>query len=272
VTEENPGSARDQLHRYDESAASRMTGRPAPCQPAPMTTPHMTGTSRRPIHRPLLIACLLAAPAVLTVSELARLRVESAHVESEDAVVDARSQLDAVAAQLPLWHLAAVLDLLFIIAWLGALLAAVLVVARTRPRAGLATGAVAVLSGLGLAMHNAFYYQALADLAGTPDHDQTARVLAASGSDWLSAVALLVFFAGALLTPIVLGVSLWRAHALPWWAAAGLVLWLAGVFVGSEATPAALVNLALLLPFAAVARHLSEPSATHRQERRVSTP
>ena len=90
--------------------------------------------------------------------------------------------------------------------------------------------------------------------------------------DWLSAVALLVFLAGALLTPIVLGVGLWRAHALPWWAAAGLVLWLAGVFVGSEATPAALVNLALLLPFAAVARHLSEPSATHRQQRRASMP
>ena len=75
-----------------------------------MTTHHVTDTARRPIHRPLLIACLLAAPALLAASELARLRVESAHVESEDAVADARSQLDAVAAQLPLWHLAAVLD------------------------------------------------------------------------------------------------------------------------------------------------------------------
>jgi hypothetical protein len=237
-----------------------------------MTTHPVTDTARRPIHRPLLIACLLAAPALLTASELARLRVESAHVESEDAVADARSQLDAVAAQLPLWHLAAVLDLLFILAWLGALLAAVIVIARTRPLAGLATGAVAVLSGLGFAMHHAFYYQALADLAGTPDHDRTARVLAASGSDWLSVVALLIFFAGALLTPIVLGVGLWRARALPWWAAAGLVLWFAGVFIGSEATPAALVNLALLLPFAAVARHLGEPSATHREQRRASMP
>lgn len=221
-----------------------------------MTTSHPTDPVRPPLLRPILITCLLAAPALLTASELARLRVESAHVESDDAVADARSQLDAVAAQLPTWHLAAVLDVIFIAAWAGALLAAVLVIARTRPWAGLATGAVAVLSGLGMAMHNAFYYQALADLAGTPDHDQTARVLAESGSDWLSALGLLLFLGGALLTPIVLGVGLWRARALPWWAAAGLVLWLAAVVVGSEATLAALVNLALLLPFAAVARQV----------------
>jgi hypothetical protein len=78
------------------------------------------------------------------------------------------------------------------------------------------------------------------------------------------------FLAGALLTPIVLGVGLWRVHALPWWAAVGLVVWLAAAFVGSEATLAALVNLALLLPFASVARRLSEPSATHQQRRTQS--
>lgn len=97
-------------------------------------------------------------------------------------------------------------------------------------------------------------------------------MLAGSGSDWLSAVGLLMFFGGALLTPIVLGIGLWRAHALPWWAAAGLVVWLAGVFLGSESMPAALVNLALLLPFAAVARHFGEPPAGHVQQRRPSMP
>jgi hypothetical protein len=77
------------------------------------------------------------------------------------------------------------------------------------------------------------------------------------GDDALLAVALVMFLLGTLLAVLASGIGLWRAHALPWWGAIGLAVWLGFVFVGSEARAAALVNLALLLPFVPVARQLS---------------
>jgi hypothetical protein len=187
---------------------------------------------------------------------LARLRVESGHVEHDDPLLDARSQLDAIAAHLPLWHLAAVLNLAFVLAWFGALTGCVLVIGARRRWAALTTAVVAVVAGVGLAMHNAFYYLTLAELAGASDRARAAAVAADAGSDPLSLLALLMFMVGGLLTPVVLGVALWRAHALPWWAALGLLIWLAAALIGSELMLGALLNLALLLPFAAVARQL----------------
>ena len=71
-------------------------------------------------------------------------------------------------------------------------------------------------------------------------------------------VALLMFLVGTLLAVLTAGFGLWRAHALRWWGAIGLVVWLGYVFVGPEARLAALVNLALLLPFVGVAQRLAQ--------------
>ena len=61
--------------------------------------------------------------------------------------------------------------------------------------------------------------------------------------------------------------ALWRAQALPWWGAVGFATWLGYVFLGSEARAAALFNLALLLPFDAVARRLTpEPETAQLDE------
>jgi hypothetical protein len=49
---------------------------------------------------------------------------------------------------------------------------------RTRPRIAALAGVTTAISVVGLSMHHTFYYQALADLAGIPDHDATARLLA----------------------------------------------------------------------------------------------
>jgi hypothetical protein len=53
---------------------------------------------------------------------------------------------------------------------------------------------------------------------------------------------------------------------LPLWGAVGLAVWFGYVFLGPEARAAALFNLALLLPFVAVARRLTrEPDAIQRE-------
>jgi hypothetical protein len=225
-----------------------------------------------PLPRGLLTTCLLTAPVLLTASELARLQVENSRVESEDAYRDVLSELDAVTAHIGLWHLAAWLDLAFILTWIGALVAAVIVIHRTRPWIATLTGVTAAVSVVGLSMHHAFYYQALADLAAIPGHESTARLLAQAGSDPLSVAALLMFLIGALLTTVILGIGMWRAHALPWWAAAGVLLWLGSILIASEATPAALLNLALLLPFAALARELATTAPAPAAPQAVETP
>jgi hypothetical protein len=83
----------------------------------------------------------------------------------------------------------------------------------------------------------------------------------------LFVVALVMFLLGTLTAVLAAGVGLWRAHALPWWGAVGLAMWLGYVFLGPEARAAALFNLALLLPFVGVALRLTpEPDPAQRGE------
>lgn len=206
----------------------------------------------------ILSAGLVLSPVLLTAAEWVRLTVDNAYVEIEsDSVADAASHLQAVADRLAWWHAAAYLDLAYIAAWALALLAITVVVGRTRPVLAALSGLLGLISTLGLAMHWAFYYIPLGSLAQEADRDLAARAASASGDDRLLAIALLMFLLGTLLAVVGAGVGLWRAHALPWWAALGLLIWLGYVVAGMEARPAALLNLALLLPFLGVARRLA---------------
>jgi hypothetical protein len=162
-----------------------------------------------------------------------------------------------VADHLTLWHAAAYLNLVFLFAWAIALLAVTIVVARTRPALGALSGLLGLASVLGVAFHWAFYYLPLASLAQLDDRDMAAHAASTYGDDTLMAVALLMFLVGTLLAVLTAGFGLWRAHALPWWGAIGLVVWLGYVFAGPQARLAALLNLALLLPFVAVAQRLT---------------
>lgn len=220
------------------------------------------------LHARILTGGLLLSPLLLTASELARLTVDNAYVEHEnDDVADAASHLQAVADRLTLWHTAGLLELAYAAAWGVALLAVAIVVGRSRPVLGAASGLLGLASMTGVVMHMTFYYLPLAALAQEPDRDLAARAAALVGDDLLSVVGLVLFLLGTLLAVLVAGFGLWRAHALPWWGAVGLVLWLGYVFVGSEARPSALMNLALLLPFSAVARELATGrEVTRRRE------
>ena len=215
------------------------------------------------LHTSILAGGLLLSPVLITVEELIRTTADSGYVENEaDPVADAASHLQALADHLTLWHAAAYLNLAFLFAWAIALLAVTIVVARTRPMLGAVSGLLGLVSVLGIAFHWAFYYLPLASLAQEDDRDMAAHAAATYGDDVLLVVALLMFLVGTLLAVLTAGFGLWRAHALRWWGAIGLVVWLGYVFVGPEARLAALVNLALLLPFVGVAQRLTPSKDT----------
>lgn len=210
------------------------------------------------LHTSILAGGLLLSPVLITVEELIRTTADTGYVENEaDPVADAASHLQVVADHLTLWHAAAYLNLVFLFAWAIALLAVTIVVARTRPALGALSGLLGLASVLGVAFHWAFYYLPLASLAQLDDRDMAAHAASTYGDDTLMAVALLMFLVGTLLAVLTAGFGLWRAHALPWWGAIGLVVWLGYVFAGPQARLAALLNLALLLPFVAVAQRLT---------------
>lgn len=209
-------------------------------------------------HTFILSGGLLLAPVVLTAEEWVRLTVDNAYLETDsDSVADAAAHLQAVADRLAWWHAAAYLDLAYVATWALAMVAITVLVARTRPVLAALSGLLGLISTLGLAMHWAFYYIPLASLAQEVDRDLAARAASVSSDDRLQAIALLMFLLGTLLAVLGAAVGLWRAHALPWWAALGLAVWLGYVVAGTETRPAALLNLALLLPFLAVARRLA---------------
>jgi hypothetical protein len=209
------------------------------------------------LHAHILTGGLLLSPLLIAASELARLTVDNHYVEHEnDEVADAASHLQAVADRLTLWHTAGLLELAYAAAWGVALLAVAIVVGRSRPVLGAASGLLGLASMTGIVMHTTFYYAPLAALAQEPDRDLASRAAALGGDDLLVVVGLVLFLIGTLLTVLVAGFGLWRAHALPWWGAAGLVIWFGYVVTGPEARLGALLNLALLLPFVAVAREL----------------
>jgi hypothetical protein len=220
------------------------------------------------LHARILAAGLLLSPVLITLEELARLTVDNAYVEDEnDSVADTANHLQAVADRLGLWHLAGMFSLGYAVTWCLALLAITIVIGRSRPMLAAVTGLLGMASVFGIVMHLAFYYAPLGALAQEPDRDLAARAGSIMGDDVVIVVGLILFLLGTLTAVLSAGIGLWRAHALPWWGALGLLVWLAYVVLGPEARVGALMNLALLLPFVAVARQLR---ATDREPARRS--
>jgi hypothetical protein len=209
----------------------------------------MTSPQRR-----LLVAALFLSPVLLTASELLRLRVDGAYSENEaDPVADAASHLAAVGGNLTAWHAAGFLTLGFVVVWGVALIGMAVLLGERKPKLGAVGVLVAVLATVGSALHLAFYYLPLGELATAPDAQLAARAAALDGHDPLAAVALLLFLAGAL-APVFLASGLWRASVLPWWGMAAVLAWFGTALVGAEEQPAALLNLLLLIPAAALGR------------------
>lgn len=220
----------------------------------------------------VLKAALVLSPVLITVEELARTTVESNYVENEsDEIADAASQLQAVSEHLTLWHAAGLISLAYAAAWCLALLAIVVVIGRSRPVIATVTGVLGLCSVLGIAMHAIFYYAIAGGLAQESDRALAIQAATIGGDDLITIVGLIFFLLGTLLVTVSMAFGLWRARALPWWGAVGFLVWFGYVFSGPEVQVAALLNLALLLPFIAVARQLRPDRVVVEQPQPATT-
>lgn len=201
----------------------------------------------KPINRTLLAATLLAAPLLLASSEVVRKYVALGEVNSGDPIVDARDKILQVAAHPDLWLLHSYLTLLGILAWLGAMIAITAAIMPRRPVLGILGGILGLGSAIGYAAHLGFYTIPLGVSAGMAeqDLDAAATVWVAGDGDPFTEAMVLFFITTMVLGQLVLGLGLWRARAVPWWAAACLPL---SAALNLEPGSSPLWGLVMLLP------------------------
>ena len=208
-----------------------------------------------PIYRTVFSATLVAAPLLLSASEILRKYVALGAVDTGDPLADARIKIMQVAAHSELWLLHSYLALLGILAWLGAMIATAAVISARRPILGLVGGILGLASAVGYAAHLGFYTIPLGISAGMADQELDAAAtfeVAAEGDSFLAAMVLF-FILTMVLSQFVLGFGLWRARVVPWWAAACLPL-AAALNLEPGSNPAwGLVWLLPLIPFLFVA-------------------
>jgi hypothetical protein len=204
-----------------------------------------------PISRTLFSATLVAAPLLLSASEILRKYVALGAVETGDPFADARSKIMQIAAHSELWLLHSCLALLGILAWLGAVIATAAVISARRPLLGLVAGILGSASAIGYATHLGFYTIPLGISAGMADQqlDAAAAFEVAGEADPFLAAMVLFFILTMVSSHFVLGFGLWRAQVAPWWAAACLPL-AAALSLEPGASPLwGLVPLLPLIPF-----------------------
>jgi hypothetical protein len=200
-----------------------------------------------PISRTLFSAALVAAPLLLSASEILRKYVALGAVDTGDPLADARSKIMQVAAHSELWLLHSSLALLGILAWLGAMIATAAVISARRPILGLVGGVLGLASAVGYAAHLGFYTIPLGISAGMADQDLdgAATFEVAGEADPFLGAMVLFFILTMVSSQFVLGFGLWRARVAPWWAAACLPL---AAALSLEPGPSPLWGLVPLLP------------------------
>jgi hypothetical protein len=228
-----------------------------------------------PINRTLLAASLVAAPLLLSAGEVARKYVMFGKADSDDPVIHTRDKILHVAAHPDLWTLHSYLTLLGILAWSGAMIAVATVISARQPVLGVVGGVLGLGSAVGYAAHLGFYTIPLGVSAGMADQDLDAAVtvrLAGESDSFLTAMVLF-FIATMVIGQLVLGLGLWRARAVPWWAAACLPI-SAAVNLEPGSHPLwGLVMLLALIPFLFVAiRQPEQPGAVSPRPRPPQPP
>ena len=219
-----------------------------------------------PINRTFLAATLVAAPLLLASSEVVRKYVALGEVDSGDPMVDARDKILQVAAHPDLWLLHSYLTLLGILAWLGAMIAITAAISARRPVLGAVGGILGLGSAIGYAAHLGFYTIPLGVSAGMAeqDLDAAATVWVAGDGDPFTEAMVLFFITTMVFGQLVLGLGLWRARAVPWWAAACLPLSAALNLEPGSSPLWGLVMLLPLIPFLFIAVNGTPAGASTR--------
>jgi hypothetical protein len=167
-----------------------------------------------PMYRTLLPATLVAAPLLLSASEILRKYIALGAVDTGDPLADARTKIMQVAAHSDLWLLHSYLVLLGILAWLGAMIATAAVISARRPILGSVGGILGLASAVGYAAHLGFYTIPLGISAGMADQEldsAAAFEVAAEDSSFLAAMVLF-FILAMVSSQFVLGIGLWRTR------------------------------------------------------------
>ena len=220
----------------------------------------------KPIKSTWLAATLVAAPLLLASSEVVRKYVALGQVNSGDPMVDARDKILQVAAHSDLWLVHSYLTLLGILAWLGAMIAVTAAIRARRPVLGAVGGVLGLGSAIGYAAHLGFYTIPLGVSAGMAEQDlnAAATVWVAGNGDPFTEAVVLFFITTMALGQLVLGLGLWRARAVPWWAAACLPLSAALNLEPGSSPLWGLVMLLPLIPFLCIAVNGTPAGASPR--------
>jgi hypothetical protein len=200
----------------------------------------------------MLVACLAAAPILMTAAEAIRLSIPSGG--------SVAAKLAIIAANRGAWEIFAWLTLALALAWTGAAIGLVDALRNLRPRTAGIGGAVMMTGAVAFAMHQMQYVEVNAVLSSSPDYIRVVDQVGIDGTSMEDATVVLQLV-GLWLGPIVLVAALARADRVAWWKFACVPVWVVlFVFTGSISPLFAAVHLLLLPPFLATARLvLSEP-------------
>lgn len=187
-------------------------------------------------RRTLAGLSLIAAPIAFGSADIIRLIVEGGMEGSE--------QLNAIAASPGLWDAATVLNMLGLILFVPAVLGLMHLLRERGTVLGHIGGGLALIGVLGFAAHNAGYFGMLGALSRSGLGQETMLQVIESMEGSVSvALYVIMFLLGFQFGPLLLGVGLYRAQAVPRWVAglvvAGFVLWLVAGFSALSESAAA---------------------------------
>ncbi|HPV06399.1 MAG TPA: DUF4386 family protein [Aggregatilineales bacterium] len=195
-------------------------------------------------RRTLAGLSLIAAPIAFGSADIIRLIVEGGMEGSE--------QLNAIATSPGLWDAATVLNMLGLILFVPAVLGLMHLLRERGTVLGHIGGGLALIGVLGFAAHNAGYFGMLGALSRSGlGHETMLQVIESMEGSVSVALYVVMFLLGFQFGPLLLGVGLYRAQAVPRWVAglvvAGFVLWLVAGFSALSESVAAITAVWMLI-------------------------
>jgi hypothetical protein len=197
-------------------------------------------------RRTLAGVALVAAPIAFGASDVVRLYVEGGAAEGVE-------QLAAIEAKIGWWRVATVLDMAGIILFVPAILGIMHLLRRRSVVLGHIGGALALLGVLGFAGHNAGYFgmfgaAATSELGHAELYEFFEHAITATPAIIMYVA---MFLIGFLFGPILLGIGLYRARAVPRRTAGllliGLVAWIVVAFSPWHSNIAAIATVWVLI-------------------------
>lgn len=171
--------------------------------------------------------CLILAPLAFGGTDLIRLHIEGGLLGEE--------QLAAIATNSGLWDVVTVLNMVGLILFVPAILGLMHLLRERSTVLSHVGGGLALVGVLGFVAHNAGYFGLMEGLATSEmSQEQMLRFIGHMETSVSVIMYVLMFLLGFQFGPLLLGIGLYRARAVPRWVAGlvilGMVLWIAAGF------------------------------------------